>query len=199
MANDVLSLLCDRNESKKTTYMNGLNELFGLCKTVKLETVQIVNLMEKENHPFKVAVYIRYFNQTKHENYLDVEKQDMLDRIESYPQWEFKGFYVDTGAKAPAMEKAPEWCRLLEDCQNGKVDLIITRKVSSVSSDMMELTFLARYFASLKHPVGMYFISEDIFTLASYYRDDGKDRNNFFPSPDWKMLPDDEDIKGLIE
>lgn len=54
MANDVLSLLCDRNESKKTTYMNGLNELFGLCKTVKLETVQIVNLMEKENHPFKV-------------------------------------------------------------------------------------------------------------------------------------------------
>ena len=45
MANDVLSLLCDRNESKKTTYMNGLNELFGLCKTVKLETVQIVNLL----------------------------------------------------------------------------------------------------------------------------------------------------------
>ena len=64
---------------------------------------------------------------------------------------------------------------------------------------MMELTFLARYFASLKHPVGMYFISEDIFTLASYYRDDGKDRNHFFPSPDWKMLPDDEEVKGLIE
>lgn len=54
MANDVLSLLADRNDSKAHTSMNGLNELFGLCKSVKVETIQIVNLMEKENHPFKV-------------------------------------------------------------------------------------------------------------------------------------------------
>ena len=179
-------------QAKKTTQEQKIADHKAWLQTLNRE-------YPNENHPFKVAVYIRYFNQTKHENYLDVEKQDLLERIESYPQWVFKGFYVDTGAKAPAMEKAPEWCRLLEDCQNGKVDLIITRKVSSVSSDMMELTFLARYFASLKHPVGMYFISEDIFTLASYYRDDGKDRNNFFPSPDWKMLPDYEDTKGLLE
>ena len=54
MANDVLSLLADRNDSKAHTSMNGLSELFGLCKSVKVETIQIVNLMEKENHPFKV-------------------------------------------------------------------------------------------------------------------------------------------------
>lgn len=55
MANDVLSVLADRNESKRNAYMNGLNELFGLCKSVKVETLQIVNLIEKENHPFKVV------------------------------------------------------------------------------------------------------------------------------------------------
>ena len=54
MANDVLSLLADRNDSKAHTSMNGLSELFALCKSVKVETIQIVNLMEKENHPFKV-------------------------------------------------------------------------------------------------------------------------------------------------
>ena len=69
------------------------------------------------------------------------------------------------------MENAPEWCRLLDDCFNNKVDLIITHKVSNVSRDADELTFCARLLSARKHPVGMYFIGEDIFTLASYYRE----------------------------
>lgn len=154
-----------------------------------------------ENHPFKVGIYIRYFNQTKYDNYLYYHKKQFMDRMVQCPMWEFVDFYIDEGQTAPAMEKAPDWCRLLRDCQEGKVDLIITQKVSNVSSDMTELTFLARYFAGLPHPIGMYFISEDIFTLASYYKDDGEDRRNFLPSPDWKLLPeDDEDINGgLLE
>ena len=35
-----------------------------------------------------------------------------------------------------------------------------------------EITILARLLASLKKPVGIYFVSEDIYTLASYYRHD---------------------------
>ena len=153
-----------------------------------------------ENHPYKVAIYIRYFNQTKHANYLQYHKRDFIERLAQCPMWEVVDFYVDEGQTAPAMESAPEWCRLLEDCQNGKVDLIITQKVANVSSDMTELTFLARYFAGLPHPIGMYFISEDIFTLASYYKEDGKDRKNFLPSEDWQLLPDDNEPQGgLLE
>jgi len=152
------------------------------------------------NTHFRVAVYIRYFNQTKYENYLEYHKKQFMDIMESCPKWELVDIYIDEGPTAPAMESAPDWCRLLEDCQAGKVDLIITQKVSNVSSDMLELTFLARYFTSLKHPIGMYFISEDIYTLASYYKDDNKDKNFFFPTPDWQMLPDDEEEpRGLIE
>lgn len=152
-----------------------------------------------ENHPFKVGIYIRYYNQTKHDDYIYYHKKDFMDRMAQYPMWEFIDFYIDEGQSAPAMESAPEWCRLLHDCQDGKVDLIITQKVSNVSSDMTELTFLARYFAGLPHPIGMYFMSEDIFTLASYYQDDGKDKKNFLPSEDWKLLPDDTENGGLLE
>ena len=152
-----------------------------------------------ENHHYKVAIYIRYFNQTKHENYLYYHKKDFMERLAQCPMWEFFDFYIDEGQTAHAMEKAPEWCRLLRDCDKGKVDLIITQKVANVSSDMTELTFLARYFAGLPHPIGMYFISEDIFTLASYYKEDGKDRNHFLPSPDWELLPDDEPQGGLLK
>ena len=151
--------------------------------------------------PFKVGVYIRYFNQTKYENYLDYHKKQYEDVLAQYPKWTFVGFYIDEGATAPYMESAPEWSRLLNDCMEGKVDLIITQKVSNVSKDMMELTLLARYFAALPHPIGMYFASEDIFTLATYYRSDTSDKDFFFPSEDWKLLPDDneESLKGIAQ
>lgn len=49
----------------------------------------------------------------------------------------------------------------------------------------------ARMLAARKPPVGIYFISEDLYTLASYYRDDLREPC-FFPTPDWEILPDDE-------
>ena len=140
-------------------------------------------------HHYKVAVYIRYFNQTKHEDYLSYHKQQFLDTIGLCPNWEFLGFYIDEGGTAPNMENAKEWTRLLQDCFDGKVDLIITQKVSNVSKKQSEITFCARILAA--HQVGIYFISEDIFTLASYYQDDLKDPC-FYPSPDWQLLPDDD-------
>lgn len=73
------------------------------------------------DHPFRVAVYIRYFNQTKYEDYLAAHKKQFLDTIRLCPRWTFAGFYVDEGSTAPHMESAAQWSRLLVDCQDGKV------------------------------------------------------------------------------
>ena len=110
--------------------------------------------LPKTHH--RVAVYIRYFNQTRYEDYLSAHKKQFLDTLALCPNWEFVGFYVDEGSTAPNMENAPEWSRLLQDCYEG-----------------------------------IYFVSEDIYTLASYYLEDLHDPF-FLPSPDWKILPDNE-------
>lgn len=149
-------------------------------------------------HPFRVAVYIRYFNQTKHEDYLAFHKQQFLDTIALCPNWTFADFYIDEGQTAPNMETAPAWAQLLADCYDGKVDLILTQKASNVSKKQMELVFCARLLASLKQPVGIYFISEDIYTLASYYLQDLKDPF-FLPGSDWQLPEEDApDIRGLL-
>ena len=119
-------------------------------------------------HPFKVGVYIRYFNQTKYENYLSYHKKQFQDSIALCPKWEFVDFYVDNGASPPYMENAPAWSSLMEGL-----------------------------LATQVHPVGIYFISEDIFTLASYYLEDLRDIE-FFPSPDWTPLPDEVERDRLL-
>ena len=150
--------------------------------------------------PFKVAVYIRFFNQTKYrdEEYFERNKEVFRATLSQYPMWEFVGFYIDNGSTAPYMENSTAWSELLSDCDAGKVDLIITQKVSNVSRDAQEMTICARMLAARKPPVGIYFISEDLYTLASYYRDDLREPY-FFPTSGWKILPDDElDMRGAL-
>lgn len=144
---------------------------------------------DPEKH-FKIGIYIRYFNQTKYEDYLSYHMKQFSDTIALCPNWELVDFYIDYGATAPNMESAGELSRLVEDCINGKVNLIITQKISNMSRKMNEITFVARMLAAQKPPVGIYFVSEDMFTLGTYYLDDLKD-TYFLPDPDWKMLPDD--------
>ena len=147
------------------------------------------------NVPYKVGIYIRYYNQTKYENYLDFHIARYTEGIRGFPKWTLVDFYVDKGGVAPRMENAPEWSRLLEDCMAGKVDLIITQKVSNVSKDVNEITFCARMLAALPHPVGIYFDSEEIFTTASYYMQDLRDSFFLAQQPDAIESPP---IGGLL-
>ena len=134
----------------------------------------------------------------KYENYLSYHKKQFADTIALCPKWTLVDFYIDEGASAPNMETAPEWSRLLMDAMDGKVDLILTQKVSNVSKKMYEVTFCARMLARQNPPIGIYFISEDIFTLASYYQEDIKDLF-FFPTPDWKVLPEETETGGKVD
>ena len=158
-----------------------------------LETIQKEYPMPMT--PYRIGVYIRYFNQTKYKDYLDYHKQQFQDTIALCPQWTLVDFYVDHGISAPNMEFAPEWCRLLEDCFSGKINLIITQKVSNVTRKPENITLISRILAAQKNPVGIYFISENLFTLASYYQRDLLD-TGFFPEG-MHMLPED-DIDCLL-
>ena len=86
---------------------------------------------------YKIGVYIRYFNQTKYEDYLAYHKKQFFDSISLCPNWELVDFYVDEGSTAPNMESAPEWSRLLCDCMDGKVDLIITQRCPTFPRRLM--------------------------------------------------------------
>lgn len=149
---------------------------------------------------YKIGIYIRYFNQTKHENYLAHHKKQFLDTIALCPKWKFVDFYIDEGNTAPKMKYSPELVRLIDDAMNGKVDLIITQKKKNITQYEEDLILLSRLLAAQTPPVGIYIVSEDIYTLASYHTEDLRD-TELLPSPNWKVLPDDEEeaIKLLQE
>ena len=70
------------------------------------------------------------------------------------------------------------------------MNLIVTQKTGNVSDELQELNFISRILANQNPPVGIYFISEDIYTLALYYREDMDDK--VLLPDEWKTLPKDE-------
>lgn len=147
--------------------------------------------------PFRIGIYIRFFNQTDYADdaYLDIIKQDYLDTFKKCPRWTMVDFYIDYGGVAPNMESAPEWCRMLNDASEGKMDLIVTRKISNISKKVHEVTFCARLLLALEKPVGIYFEAEDIYTLASYYQDDLRDVEFLLDNTQQKLLEEHTDFK----
>ena len=147
------------------------------------------------SHPYRIGIYIRYFNQTKYKNYLYYHKKQFEETIALCPLWTLVDFYVDKGPSAPNIESAPELCRLLNDCREGKVNLVITQKISNMSRKAWDLALIIRMLTSMN--IGVYFISEDVFTMATYYRLDMEDTE--FLTPGMEPLPDTEEEPELPE
>ena len=181
-------LVLDEPPASVTMMLGGNSEKAEQLAAHRLQMASIRKQYPHPAHPYKIGVYIRSFNQTKYENYLAL-----------CPKWTLVDLYIDEGQTAPYMENAPEWTRLLNDCFSGKIDLIITQKVSNVvrKDNDKQITFLASILAAQEHPVGIYFVSENIFTLATYYTED-LFALDFFPEGQ-KQLCDGEPIRGISE
>lgn len=192
-------LVLDEPPASVAMLLGGDSEKAERLATHRLQMASIRKQYPHPAHPYKIGVYIRYFNQTKYENYLEKHIAHFSEAISLCPKWTLVDFYIDEGQTAPSMANAPEWCRLLDDCFDGKVDLIITQKVSNVArkDNPREITFLSGILASQEHPVGIYFVSENIFTLATYYLEDMHSLE-FFPEGH-KTLCDGEPVRGYIE
>lgn len=193
-------LVFDEPPASVAMMLGGNGEKAERIAAHRLQMASIRKQYPHPAHPYKIGVYIRYFNQTKHEYYLEKHIDHFKESIELCPKWTLVDFYIDEGQNAPYMENAPEWCRLLNDCFEGKIDLIITQKVSNIArkDNDKQVTLIASMLAAQEHPVGIYFLSENIFTLATYHRGDDLFALDFFPEGHTHLC-DGEPIRGYLE
>ena len=71
------------------------------------------------------------------------------DLIKSHPDWVPAGSYVDEGITGTKADVRPELQRLLNDCRNGKIDLILTKSISRFARNTKECLEMVRELNSL--------------------------------------------------
>ena len=124
-------------------------------------------LVDKEKyHQKRVAAYCRV--STDSEEQLTSYQNQMrvyTEMIAANKEWEFAGLYADEGISGTRADKRPEFQRMIRDCQNGKIDYIITKSVSRFARNTVECL---EYIRSLKaQGIGIFFEEQNIDTLKS--------------------------------
>ena len=124
-------------------------------------------LVDKEKyHQKRVAAYCRV--STDSEEQLTSYQNQMrvyTEMIAARKEWEFAGLYADEGISGTRADKRPEFQRMIRDCQNGKIDYIITKSVSRFARNTVECL---EYIRSLKaQGIGIFFEEQNIDTLKN--------------------------------
>ena len=114
-------------------------------KITKLETKNIELPKLK-----RVAAYARVSverGRTLHSYSAQVSYYNEL--IQKNPEWEFAGVYSDLGISGTGIEKRNDFKRLLQDCEEGKIDIILTKSISRFARNTVDLLNVVRHLKEL--------------------------------------------------
>ena len=90
------------------------------------------------------------------------QRQHYEDYIRSNPDWIFSGIYWEAGVTGTRTESRPQLQRLIADCENHRIDLVLTKSISRFSRDTADCLEMVRTLTGLG--VGIVFQKENIDT-----------------------------------
>ena len=111
-----------------------------------------------------VAAYCRVSTESEtQENSLENQTMHYKNEIESNPNWTLVDVFVDFGVSGLNDTKRTEFMRMIEMCEKGKIDLILTKSISRFARNQLDCL---SYIRKLKvKNVGIRFDKEGINTL----------------------------------
>ena len=82
----------------------------------------------------RVAAYARVSTDSDEQLLsLETQKEHYETFIKDHQDWEYAGLYYDEGISGTKIEKRDGLLRLLKDCEDGKIDRVITKSISRFS------------------------------------------------------------------
>lgn len=114
----------------------------------------------------RVAVYARISTDKDAQiTSIDVQKRHYQKVINDKAEWILAGVYADEGISGLSSKHRPEFTRMLEDCESGKIDMILTKSVSRFARNTLDSLKVLRKLKELG--IGVMFEKENIWTLDS--------------------------------
>lgn len=113
---------------------------------------------------YRVAAYCRVStDKEEQENSLENQITYYKNKIESTPNWMLVDIFADFGISGVSSKNRPEFQRMMNLCDKGKIDLIITKSISRFARNTVDCLSCVR---SLKAKnIGIIFEKEGINTL----------------------------------
>ncbi len=93
---------------------------------------------------------------------LETQKAHYEDYITANPDWEYAGLYYDEGITGTKKEVRPALLKMIADCEDGKIDYIVTKSLSRFARNTTDCLELVRKLLGLG--IAVYFEKENLDT-----------------------------------
>lgn len=116
----------------------------------------------------RVAIYARVSTDDPHQtSSYELQKNHYTDVVSRHPGWSLVNIYADEGISGTSLQHRDAFVNMIKDCQNGKIDLIVSKTVARFARNMLDCIGYVRQLAAMRPPVGVFFETENIYTLNS--------------------------------
>ena len=116
----------------------------------------------------RVAVYARVSTKsTEQVSSIENQTKYYTEKIAKTPNWEMQGIYKDEGISGTSIKRRKDFQRMIADAGEKKMDLIVCASVSRFARNISDCINQVQKLKTMNpsHPVGVYFETEDIYTL----------------------------------
>jgi len=112
----------------------------------------------------RVAAYCRVSTETEEQNSsYEVQVAHYTDFIKKNAEWEFAGIFADDGISGTNTKKREEFNRMIDECMEGNIDLVITKSISRFARNTLDCL---KYIRQLKDKnISVFFEKENINTM----------------------------------
>ena len=87
----------------------------------------------------RVAAYCRVSTDSDEQaTSYEAQVEHYTDFIQKNPEWEFAGIYADDGISGTNTKNRDEFNRMIEDCEAGTIDMIITKSISRFARNTLD-------------------------------------------------------------
>ena len=112
----------------------------------------------------RVAAYCRVSTDSDEQaTSYEAQVEHYTEYIKKNPEWEFAGIYADDGISGTNTKNREEFNRMIEDCEAGTIDMIITKSISRFARNTLDCL---KYIRRLKEKnIPVFFEKEAINTM----------------------------------
>jgi len=119
------------------------------------KVTEIKQIKPAENtRKLRVAAYCRVSTDSDEQlESLENQRTHYEDYITAHDDWELAGIYIDEGITGTKKDKRPALMRLISDCENHRIDYVITKSLSRFSRNTTDCLELVRKLQALNIPI----------------------------------------------
>lgn len=161
----------NENEHKAGSVADQKNKIRERYKGVSLDELDVIPALPQEDifaveNEQRVAVYARVStDDPRQTSSYELQKNHYHDVISKSPNWKLVQIYADEGISGTSLQHRDQFKLMIEDCKQGKIDLIVTKSVSRFARNVVDCIGYVRELLSLPHPVGVFFETERLNTF----------------------------------